>query len=85
MDGATATAAIRAAHPEVRVVVLTTYDTDADITSAIDAGAVVGPAGTSGNGMESGGRPGPPHRGAGHCRRTDATPMPASTAGCETK
>ncbi|MFD3842431.1 response regulator [Streptomyces sp. NPDC058642] len=40
MDGTTATAAIRAAHPEVQVVVLTTYDTDADITAAIDAGAV---------------------------------------------
>ncbi|WP_307840895.1 response regulator transcription factor [Streptomyces sp. GESEQ-4] len=40
MDGTAATAAIRAAHPEVRVLVLTTYDTDADITAAIDAGAV---------------------------------------------
>jgi DNA-binding NarL/FixJ family response regulator len=40
MDGTTATAAIRAAHPEVRVLVLTTYDTDADITAAVDAGAV---------------------------------------------
>ncbi|KOG26151.1 response regulator [Streptomyces viridochromogenes] len=40
MDGTTATAAIRAAHPEVRVLILTTYDTDADITAAVDAGAV---------------------------------------------
>lgn len=40
MDGTTATAAIRAAYPEVRVLVLTTYDTDADITAAVDAGAV---------------------------------------------
>ena len=40
MDGMTATAAIRAAHPEVRVLVLTTYDTDADIAAAVDAGAV---------------------------------------------
>ncbi|MGW1562290.1 response regulator [Streptomyces sp. NPDC002144] len=40
MDGTAATAAIRAAHPEVRVLVLTTYDTDADITAAVDAGAV---------------------------------------------
>ncbi|GKQ41925.1 response regulator transcription factor [Streptomyces sp. A012304] len=40
MDGTAATAAIRAAHPQVRVLVLTTYDTDADITAAIDAGAV---------------------------------------------
>lgn len=39
MDGAAATAAIRAAHPQVRVLVLTTYDTDVDITAAIDAGA----------------------------------------------
>ncbi|GAB2979075.1 response regulator transcription factor [Streptomyces pseudoechinosporeus] len=39
MDGAAATAAIRTAHPDVRVLVLTTYDTDADITAAIDAGA----------------------------------------------
>ncbi|WP_328353350.1 response regulator transcription factor [Streptomyces sp. NBC_00445] len=40
MDSTAATAAIRAAHPEVRVLVLTTYDTDADITAAVDAGAV---------------------------------------------
>ncbi|MET9870258.1 response regulator transcription factor [Streptomyces sp. NPDC006386] len=40
MDGIAATAAIRAAHPEVRVLILTTYDTDADITAAVDAGAV---------------------------------------------
>lgn len=40
MDGTAATAAIRAANPQVRVLVLTTYDTDADITAAIDAGAV---------------------------------------------
>ncbi|MET9970423.1 response regulator transcription factor [Streptomyces sp. NPDC006356] len=40
MDGTAATAAIRAAHPEVRVLILTTYDTDADITAAVDAGAV---------------------------------------------
>lgn len=40
MDGTAATAAIRAAQPGVRVLVLTTYDTDADITAAVDAGAV---------------------------------------------
>ncbi|MGW0820992.1 response regulator [Streptomyces sp. NPDC002845] len=40
LDGTASTAAIRAAHPEVRVLVLTTYDTDADITAAVDAGAV---------------------------------------------
>src|SRR3954454_24308648 len=39
MDGAAATAAIRANHPGVRVLVLTTYDTDTDITAAINAGA----------------------------------------------
>ncbi|WP_328370519.1 response regulator transcription factor [Streptomyces sp. NBC_00445] len=40
MDGTAATAAIRATQPEVRVLILTTYDTDADITAAVDAGAV---------------------------------------------
>jgi DNA-binding NarL/FixJ family response regulator len=39
MDGATTTAAIKTTHPDVRVLVLTTYDTDADITAAVDAGA----------------------------------------------
>ncbi|MDT0566305.1 response regulator transcription factor [Streptomyces sp. DSM 3412] len=39
IGGAAATAAIRTAHPEVRVLVLTTYDTNADITAAVDAGA----------------------------------------------
>jgi Response regulator containing a CheY-like receiver domain and an HTH DNA-binding domain len=37
MDGVEATR--RIASPEVRVLVLTTYDTDADVTRAIDAGA----------------------------------------------
>ncbi|MFJ1673107.1 response regulator [Streptomyces bottropensis] len=40
MDGTTATAAIRAAHPEVQVLVLTTRHGRADITAAIDVGAV---------------------------------------------
>jgi len=39
MDGATATARISEAHPEVRVLILTTYDTDGDILPAIEAGA----------------------------------------------
>jgi DNA-binding NarL/FixJ family response regulator len=39
MDGATTTAAIKVTHPDVRVLVLTTYDTDADITAAVNAGA----------------------------------------------
>jgi len=39
MDGATATGRIVAAHPDVRVLVLTTYDTDADIVRAVEAGA----------------------------------------------
>jgi DNA-binding NarL/FixJ family response regulator len=39
MDGASTTAAIKTTHPDVRVLVLTTYDTDADITAAVDAGA----------------------------------------------
>ncbi|GAB1817712.1 response regulator [Herbidospora sp. RD11066] len=40
LDGATATARIRAADTGVRVIVLTTYDTDADISRAVGAGAV---------------------------------------------
>jgi DNA-binding NarL/FixJ family response regulator len=39
MDGVTATGRIGAAHPGVRVLVLTTYDTDADIVRAVEAGA----------------------------------------------
>ncbi len=39
MDGATATERICRAHPAVRVLVLTTYDTDADIVRAVEAGA----------------------------------------------
>lgn len=39
VDGATATGQVLAAHPEVRVVVLTTYETDADILRAVEAGA----------------------------------------------
>ncbi|WLW57969.1 response regulator [Streptomyces sp. YU58] len=38
-DGATATARIRQEHPGIRVLVLTTYEGDADILSAIEAGA----------------------------------------------
>ena len=38
-DGVAATAAITAKHPGTRVVVLTTYDTDADILRAVEAGA----------------------------------------------
>ena len=39
MDGATATAEITARFPATRVLVLTTYDTDADILRAVEAGA----------------------------------------------
>ena len=39
VDGVAATARIREQHPEVNVLVLTTYDTDADILKAIEAGA----------------------------------------------
>jgi DNA-binding NarL/FixJ family response regulator len=39
MDGATTTAALKATHPDVHVLGLTTYDTDADIAAAVDAGA----------------------------------------------
>src|SRR4051812_37270515 len=39
MDGVAATARITAEHPAVKVLVLTTYDTDADIIRAVEAGA----------------------------------------------
>jgi DNA-binding NarL/FixJ family response regulator len=39
MDGVTATERLAATHPSVRVLVLTTYDTDADIVRAVEAGA----------------------------------------------
>ncbi len=39
LDGVQATHRIRAEHPGVHVLVLTTYDTDADILHAIEAGA----------------------------------------------
>ena len=38
-DGAEATERIRADHPTVHVLVLTTYDTDTDILRAVEAGA----------------------------------------------
>src|SRR6266542_1056610 len=40
LDGASATAQIKARCPGTQVLVLTTYGTDADIVNAIDAGAV---------------------------------------------
>jgi DNA-binding NarL/FixJ family response regulator len=39
VDGADATARITATDPDIRVLVLTTYDTDADILRAVEAGA----------------------------------------------
>ena len=39
MDGVTALGEIKANSPEVNVLVLTTYDSDADILPAIEAGA----------------------------------------------
>src|SRR5687767_5459626 len=39
MDGVTAIGRLKAGHPEVRVLVLTTYDTDADVVRALEAGA----------------------------------------------
>jgi DNA-binding NarL/FixJ family response regulator len=39
LDGPAAIAALRQQAPEVQVLVLTTYGTDADITRAVDAGA----------------------------------------------
>jgi DNA-binding NarL/FixJ family response regulator len=40
LDGAQATAAIRAKFPEARILVLTTFDTDEDIYRALEAGAM---------------------------------------------
>src|ERR687891_2787151 len=39
LDGTTATRHIRAEYEGVHVLILTTYDTDADISRAVDAGA----------------------------------------------
>ncbi|WP_432541626.1 response regulator [Kineococcus sp. SYSU DK002] len=39
VDGASATERIRREHPSVHVLVLTTYETDADIVRAVEAGA----------------------------------------------
>lgn len=39
MDGVAAIEQIKARHPETHILVLTTYDTDADILPAIEAGA----------------------------------------------
>lgn len=39
MDGAAATQAIRAAHPDARVLVLSSFDTEADVRRALTAGA----------------------------------------------
>ncbi|MGB9376734.1 MAG: response regulator transcription factor [Mycobacteriales bacterium] len=39
LDGAASTGRITSEHPEVRVVILTTYDRDADILRAVEAGA----------------------------------------------
>jgi DNA-binding NarL/FixJ family response regulator len=40
MSGREAIAVLRTAHPDVRVLVLTTYDTDRDALPAIEAGAI---------------------------------------------
>lgn len=39
MDGAEATKRLLAEHPKIKVVVLTTYETDTDILNAVEAGA----------------------------------------------
>jgi DNA-binding NarL/FixJ family response regulator len=39
MDGVSATEKIRAAHPETQVLILTTYESDADILRAVEKGA----------------------------------------------
>ena len=40
MDGVTALGEIKASNPQVQILVLTTYDSDADILPAIEAGAM---------------------------------------------
>lgn len=40
LDGAEATAQLLATHPAIKVLVLTTYDGDADIVRAVESGAV---------------------------------------------
>jgi DNA-binding NarL/FixJ family response regulator len=40
LDGASATAQIRARRAETQILVLTTYDTDADIVRALESGAI---------------------------------------------
>lgn len=40
LDGATAIARIKARNPEIQAIVLTTYESDADITKAIENGAI---------------------------------------------
>ena len=40
MDGATATRAIRAAHPEIQVIVLTSFKEDDLVQGALQAGAI---------------------------------------------
>ncbi len=39
MDGVSATAKIKAEHPEIHILILTTYETDADILRAVEKGA----------------------------------------------
>jgi DNA-binding NarL/FixJ family response regulator len=40
LDGVAATRRLRAAHPEVQVIALTTFDDDADVLAALRAGAI---------------------------------------------
>jgi DNA-binding NarL/FixJ family response regulator len=40
LDGITATRRLRAEHPEVKVIALTTFDDDADVFAALRAGAI---------------------------------------------
>ena len=40
MDGATAIGRIKAEHPDIHILVLTTYDSDSDVLPAIEAGAI---------------------------------------------
>jgi DNA-binding NarL/FixJ family response regulator len=60
LDGASATAEISARRPETRILVLTTYDTDADIVRAIEAGARSATCSKTSPTRSSAGRSAPP-------------------------
>ena len=73
VDGAEATRRIRAAHPDVQVLVLTTYDTDDDIVRAVEAGPSATCSRTHPVRSCSGGYT--PRRGASRCWRRRLYPV----------